>query len=88
MHTCHTHTHTHTDDAENAHHAERERTKFLQADSDGDQKLNQSEFAAFIHPARHDYMLGHLVDEYLERYDNNSDGTVSFQEYICTFSLD
>ena len=58
------------------------RKRFEIADSDKDGRLSESEFSVFVHPDRHEEMLEHLVNDQLSRFDKDSDGKVSFDEYM------
>ncbi len=56
--------------------------RFDDADANGDGKLNAEEFSPFVHPFRHEHMVGHLVEDQLVLYDRNQDGLISLEEYI------
>lgn len=55
--------------------------RFQSADTDLDGRLDLSEFLPFIHPFRHEHMLGHLVEDQLMLYDGDQDGKISFDEF-------
>ena len=57
------------------------KSKFEAADLDKDGRLGADEFAALVHPDRHDHMLEHLVRDQLIGYDKDKDGRISFDEY-------
>merc|ERR1711936_984460 len=59
--------------------------RFRQADVDGDKMLNREEFAAFLHPEDHEYMVDHMVDTALNDMDKNKDKFVSLEEYLADF---
>ena len=61
------------------------RQRFEIADGDKDGRLSQSEFGAFVHPDRHEEMLEHLVQDQLSRFDKDTDGKISFDEYMSNF---
>ena len=56
--------------------------KFNIADADKDGQLSEKEFSVFVHPDRHEEMLQHLIRDQLSRYDKDSDGKISFEEYM------
>lgn len=58
------------------------RPLFNGADADNDGQLTLKEYAAFMHPELHLRMIDVLVDTFLEQFDNNDDGYVSFFEYM------
>ena len=58
------------------------KAKFTGADANGDGRLDRKEFAAFVHPQRHDHMVAHLVRDQLMTYDKNQDGVISRKEYL------
>ena len=58
------------------------RPVFNGADADGDGQLTLQEYTAFMHPELHLHMIDVLVDTFLEQFDNNDDGYVSFYEYM------
>ena len=58
------------------------RPLFNGADSDRDGQLTLREYVAFMHPELHLHMIDILVDSFLEQFDNNDDGYVSFYEYM------
>ena len=64
------------------------RKRFEIADSDKDGRLSESEFSVFVHPDRHEEMLEHLVNDQLSRFDKDSDGKVSFDEYMSKWYYD
>ena len=55
---------------------------FNGADEDKDGQLSIEEYAAFMHPELHIHMVDVLVESFLEQYDNNDDGHVSFYEFM------
>ena len=55
---------------------------FNGADEDRDGQLGLEEYAAFMHPELHIRMVDVLVNSFLEQYDNNDDGYVSFFEFL------
>lgn len=55
--------------------------RFKKADFDNNKLLNTEQFAAFIHPADHDYMKELVIEETIEDADKNKDGFISLQEY-------
>lgn len=55
--------------------------RFQAADRNNDGKLDRSEFVPFIHPFRHEHMVGHLVEDQLVLYDRDQDGTLSLDEF-------
>lgn len=55
--------------------------RFQDADSNKDGRLDRKEFVPFIHPFRHEQMIGHLVEDQLVLYDQNQDGMISLEEY-------
>lgn len=57
--------------------------RFKDSDSNQDGRLDKEEFLPFIHPFRHDHMLGHLVEDQLMLYDGDRDGRISMAEYLC-----
>lgn len=61
---------------------DRDKRRFEKADSDHNKKLNNEEFAAFLHPENHDDMKGLVVEETLEDIDKDKDGFISLNEYI------
>ena len=73
-------------DAEDVKSMEKDiRKRFEIADNDKDGRLSKSEFSVFVHPDRHDEMLEHLVQDQLNRFDKDSDGKVSFDEYMSKY---
>lgn len=56
--------------------------RFQGADANKDGRLDKEEFVPFIHPFRHDHMVGHLVEDQLVLYDEDQDGHISFNEYL------
>lgn len=58
------------------------RPLFNGADEDNDGQLTLKEYAAFMHPELHLRMIDVLVNTFLEQFDNNDDGYVSFFEYM------
>ena len=59
---------------------------FNGADSNQDGQLTLKEYAAFMHPELHLHMIDALVAMFLEQFDNNDDGYVSFFEYMSAFT--
>lgn len=55
---------------------------FNGADENKDGQLTIQEYAAFMHPELHIHMVDVLVDSFLEQYDNNDDGYISFYEFL------
>ena len=55
---------------------------FSAADADKDGQLTLEEFTAFMNPELHIHMVDVVVDAFLEQFDNNEDGHVSFYEYM------
>ena len=55
--------------------------RFRDADSNQDGRLDKEEFQPFIHPFRHEGMIGHLVEDQLLAHDENRDGMISFEEF-------
>ncbi|XP_057290382.1 calumenin-like [Hydractinia symbiolongicarpus] len=60
----------------------RDERRFKRADKNEDGKLNNEEFASFLHPENHDHMKGLVIDETLEDIDKDKDGSISLDEYI------
>lgn len=60
----------------------RDKRRFTNADNDGDETLDQAEFAAFLHPEDHPHMKDIVVQETLEDLDKNGDGKIDIDEYI------
>ena len=58
------------------------RPLFNGADENGDGQLTMKEYTAFMHPEIHPHMIDTLVQTFLEQFDNNDDGYVSFYEYM------
>ena len=58
------------------------RPLFNGADENGDGQLTMKEYAAFMHPEIHPHMIDTLVQTFLEQFDNNDDGYISFYEYM------
>ena len=56
--------------------------RFDDADMNEDGKLDKEEFVPFVHPFRHEHMIGHLVEDQLVLYDGDQDGFISLEEYI------
>jgi len=56
--------------------------RFRDADTDKDGRLNKTEFTPFVHPFRHEHMIGHLVEDQLAQYDADKDGRLSVEEYM------
>ena len=56
--------------------------RFDDADMNEDGKLDFDEFVPFVHPFRHEHMIGHLVEDQLVLYDKDQDGYISLDEYI------
>lgn len=63
----------------------RDERRFKRADKNEDGKLNNEEFASFLHPENHDHMKGLVIDETLEDIDKDKDGSISLDEYIGMF---
>lgn len=58
------------------------RLRFDDADLNQDGMLDPDEFVPFVHPFRHEHMIGHLVEDQLVLYDRDQDGFISLDEYI------
>ena len=55
---------------------------FSGADANGDGQLSMKEYSAFMHPELHLHMIDTLVGTFLEQFDSNDDGYVSFFEFM------
>jgi Ca2+-binding EF-hand superfamily protein len=60
--------------------------KFERADVDHNETLNFEEFRTTLYPNLYDHMLEYMVEEMLQDFDNNSDNTISLEEYIGIFA--
>ncbi|XP_013789358.1 calumenin-like [Limulus polyphemus] len=60
----------------------RDKRRWKAADSDGDDALNEKEFADFLHPEEAKHMQDVMIQETLEDVDKDKDGKVSLEEYI------
>ena len=63
------------------------RPLFNVADENNDGQLTLKEYAAFMHPELHLHMTDVLVETFLEQFDNNDDGYVSFYEYMGELNM-
>lgn len=61
-------------------------SRFIGADSDLDGRLDKAEFSPFVHPFRHEHMMGHLVEDQLVLYDMNQDEKISLEEFTSEWS--
>ena len=61
---------------------EGDQKRFEIADEDGDGKLSQSEYAAFLHPAEYKHMQNYELNQSIALHDKNGDGYVSFFEFV------
>ena len=73
------------EDAKDSKTEEGIRKRFEITDKDKDGRLSETEFSMFVHPDRHEAMLGHLVQEQLNRLDSDGDRRVSFDEYMSEY---
>lgn len=60
----------------------RDERRFRYADLNNDKKLDEIEFAAFIHPEEFKHMREVIVKETIEDMDTDKDGRVSEREYL------
>ncbi|XP_049579999.1 calumenin-A-like [Syngnathus scovelli] len=60
----------------------RDAKRFKVVDHDEDQKVNRSEYAAFIYPERFDHMEETAIRQTLEDMDDNGNGMIELGEYI------
>uniref|UniRef100_A0A8C4R1G7 Reticulocalbin-3 n=1 Tax=Eptatretus burgeri TaxID=7764 RepID=A0A8C4R1G7_EPTBU len=60
----------------------RDERRFKMADRDGDLRMTQEEFSAFLHPEEHSHMIDIVITETIEDIDKNGDGAIDINEYI------
>jgi Ca2+-binding EF-hand superfamily protein len=58
---------------------EEDRTLFIAADTDGDEKLDAAEFLSFSHPEEDPRMHDTVINQVLKDKDKNGDGFIDFQ---------
>ncbi len=59
-----------------------DKAKFTRADKNNDGFLNETEFAAYLHPYNFDYMEDYELDRIMGEYDKDGNSFIDFEEYI------